>query len=145
MGILFGAGSAGDLRLYGRGRAAREAVGWPLGGRTPGCKFGGREMSGVTDLQHRILPTTPFEHSHGVREHPVAATTAGILYIAGLAAIPLYVAAHLLAMYGVVDANSSAQTVLFIPLAGQEMVLAVWLIANGLDQEPKLPAATSRA
>jgi hypothetical protein len=99
----------------------------------------------VTDLQHRIVPTTPVEHRHGVREHRVAATTAGILYIAGLAALPLYVAAHLLALYGVVDANSSAQTVLFMPLAAQEMVLAVWLIAKGFSQEPKLPVATSRA
>lgn len=49
----------------------------------------------------------------------------------GLAAIPLYVAADLLAMYGVFDANSSAQTLLFIPMALQEMVLAVWMIARG--------------
>jgi hypothetical protein len=49
----------------------------------------------------------------------------------GLAAIPFYVAADLLAMYGVFDANSSAQTVLFMPMAVQEMVLAVWMIARG--------------
>ena len=49
----------------------------------------------------------------------------------GLAAIPLYVAADLLAMYGVFVATSSAQTVLFMPLAVQEMVLAVWMIARG--------------
>jgi hypothetical protein len=49
----------------------------------------------------------------------------------GLAAIPLYTAAHLLAMYGVLDANSTAQTLLFMPMAVQEMVLAVWMIARG--------------
>jgi hypothetical protein len=49
----------------------------------------------------------------------------------GLAAIPLYVAADLLAMYGVLDASSSAQTALFMPMAVQEMVLAVWMIARG--------------
>jgi hypothetical protein len=63
----------------------------------------------------------------------------------GLAAIPLYAAAHLLAMYGVVEANSSAQTLLFMPMAVQEMVLAVWMIAKGFNQQPKLPAAKSRA
>ncbi|HEY5186746.1 MAG TPA: DUF4386 domain-containing protein [Actinomycetes bacterium] len=49
----------------------------------------------------------------------------------GLVAIPFYVAADLLAMYAVIGANSSAQTVLFMPLAVQEMVLAVWMIARG--------------
>jgi hypothetical protein len=49
----------------------------------------------------------------------------------GLAAVPLYAAAHLLAMYGVVEANSSAQTLLFMPMAVQEMVLAIWMIARG--------------
>ncbi len=49
----------------------------------------------------------------------------------GLVAIPFYLAADLLAMYGVFDANSSAQVLLFMPLAVQEMVLAVWMIARG--------------
>ncbi|MFI5099874.1 MAG: DUF4386 domain-containing protein [Actinomycetes bacterium] len=49
----------------------------------------------------------------------------------GLAAIPLYVAADLLAMYGVFAANGTAQVLMFMPLAVQEMVLAVWMIARG--------------
>jgi hypothetical protein len=49
----------------------------------------------------------------------------------GLVAIPLYVAADLLAMYGVIGANSSEQVLVFMPLAVQEMVLAVWMIARG--------------
>ena len=49
----------------------------------------------------------------------------------GLLAIPFYVAAHLLAMYGVVGANSSGQVLMFMPMAVQEMVLAVWMIARG--------------
>ena len=49
----------------------------------------------------------------------------------GLAAIPFYVAAHLLAMYAVIGANSSWQVVMFMPMAVQEMVLAVWMIARG--------------
>ncbi len=57
----------------------------------------------------------------------------------GLAAIPFYVAADLLAMYGVFDANSSAQTVLFMPMAVQEMVLAVWMIARGFRPAVAVP------
>lgn len=63
----------------------------------------------------------------------------------GLVAIPFYLAADLLAMYGAFDANSSTQVLLFMPLAVQEMVLAVWMITKGFNQEPKLPAAKSRA
>jgi hypothetical protein len=49
----------------------------------------------------------------------------------GLAAIPPYVTAALLAMYGVIEAASSGQMLMFMPLAVQEMVLAVWMIARG--------------
>jgi len=49
----------------------------------------------------------------------------------GLMGIPLYVAAYLLAMYGVVAINSAAVNLLSMPLAVQEMVLAVWMIARG--------------
>jgi len=56
----------------------------------------------------------------------------------GLAAIPFYVAAYLLAMYTVIGANSTELNLLVIPLAVQEMVLAVWMIARGFR-----PAAIS--
>ena len=49
----------------------------------------------------------------------------------GLVGIPLYVAAYVLAMYGVVGINSSEVNLLSLPLAVQEMVLAVWMIARG--------------
>jgi hypothetical protein len=49
----------------------------------------------------------------------------------GLAAIPLYVVAYLLPMYGVFGSNSAEQNLLSLPLAVQEMVLAVWMIARG--------------
>lgn len=57
----------------------------------------------------------------------------------GLAGIPLYVAAFVLPMYDVIALGSTAQTLLFIPLALQEMVMGVWMIARGFR-----PAAVSR-
>lgn len=62
------------------------------------------------------------------------------LVLWGLAAIPLYVAAYLLALYAVIGTNSTAQTLLVLPLAVQEMVLALWMIARGFR-----PAAGSAA
>ena len=56
----------------------------------------------------------------------------------GFAGIPLYAAAYLLAMYGAIDNNSSAQNLLQAPLGVQEMVLAVWMITRGFR-----PAAVS--
>lgn len=61
----------------------------------------------------------------------------------GLIGVPLYAAAYLLAMYGVVGINSSAVNLLSLPLALQEMVLAVWMIARGfrpaeLSNTPKV-------
>jgi hypothetical protein len=58
----------------------------------------------------------------------------------GLLAIPFYAAAYVLAMYTVIDANSAAQNVLVMPLAVQEMVLAVWMIARGF--QPATGAST---
>lgn len=56
----------------------------------------------------------------------------------GLAAIPLYVAADLLAMYAGIGSNSTEQNLMVIPLAVQEMVLGTWMIARGFR-----PAAVS--
>jgi hypothetical protein len=56
----------------------------------------------------------------------------------GLVAVLFYVAAVLLAMYAVIGASSSGQVLVFMPMAVQEMVLAVWMIARGFR-----PAADS--
>lgn len=53
----------------------------------------------------------------------------------GLVAIPFYVAAYLLPLYGVFDVDAPAQVIMYIPLAVQEMVLAVWMIARGFRPE----------
>jgi Domain of unknown function (DUF4386) len=58
----------------------------------------------------------------------------------GLAAIPFYVAAYVLATYGVIGTDSATQSVLYLPLAVQEMVLAVWMIVRGFR-----PTAVSHA
>jgi hypothetical protein len=62
----------------------------------------------------------------------------------GLAAIPFYVAAYVLAMYGVIGTDSAAQSMLYTPLAVQEMVLAVWMIARGFRPAVVSPASELR-
>ena len=55
----------------------------------------------------------------------------------GLIAIVPYLAAGLLAMFGIIEALSPIYAILNFPLALQEMVLAVWLIVKGFN-----PSAT---
>jgi hypothetical protein len=49
----------------------------------------------------------------------------------GLVAIPFYAAGGLLAFYAVSDSDSTTASLLDLPLAVQEMVLAVWMLARG--------------
>jgi hypothetical protein len=56
----------------------------------------------------------------------------------GLLAVAPYLAAGLLSMFGILDALSPTYATLNLPLALQEMVLAVWLIVKGFD-----PSATA--
>src|SRR4029079_15575457 len=58
----------------------------------------------------------------------------------GLVGIPFYAAADVLAVYGVIGVDSTAQSLLFAPIFVQEMVLAAWMIARGFR-----PAAVSTA
>ena len=51
----------------------------------------------------------------------------------GLIAIVPYLAAGLLAMFGIINALSPIYAILNLPLALQEMVLAVWLIVRGFN------------
>lgn len=50
-----------------------------------------------------------------------------------VAAIP-YLVAGLLHLFGLVDQMSTIQSVLVLPMALQEMVMAVWLIVKGFNQ-----------
>ena len=56
------------------------------------------------------------------------------LSVWGLVAIPLLMPSALLVMFRVIENLSTTQIVLALPIAVQEMVLAVWLIAKGFDR-----------
>jgi uncharacterized protein DUF4386 len=58
----------------------------------------------------------------------------------GLVAIPSYIASFVLPLYGVFEVDAPPQVLMYLPLALQEMVLAVWMIAHGFR-----PAAVSTA
>jgi hypothetical protein len=62
------------------------------------------------------------------------------LAVWGLVALPLYLGAFILAMYGVIGSSSTQLNLLVLPLAVQEMVLGIWMIARGFR-----PAAASAA
>lgn len=51
----------------------------------------------------------------------------------GLVAIPLVAASALMVMFQLIESFSPPQIVLALPLAIQEMVLAIWLIAKGFS------------
>jgi len=73
------------------------------------------------------------------------------LSVSGLIAIVMVMASAVLVLFRVIDTFSAPQIVLALPIAVQEMVLAVWLIAKGfatpapgsasLDQARRLPMA----
>lgn len=55
------------------------------------------------------------------------------LSVWGLAAVVPYLAAEFLAVFALLDTTSTNAMVLFLPMAVQEMVLAVWLIVKGFN------------
>ena len=59
----------------------------------------------------------------------------------GLVAIALVMVSALLVMFRLIESFSTPQLVLALPIAVQEMVLAVWLIAKGFN--PSSTAAES--
>ncbi len=62
----------------------------------------------------------------------------------GLVASPLFVVASLSLLW-TGDPNSTLSTVLYVPMAVQEMVLAVWLIAKGFDPAALGPRSAAPA
>ncbi len=59
----------------------------------------------------------------------------------GLAAVVPYLAAEFLVMFALFDSTSSTAVLLFLPMALQEMVLAVWLIVKGFSSSAIAPQA----
>ena len=55
------------------------------------------------------------------------------LSVGGLAAVIPYLAAEFLALFALLDPLSATASLLFVPMAVQEMVLAVWLIVKGFS------------
>jgi len=62
------------------------------------------------------------------------------LSVWGLAGTALGLAAGLLVLFQSIAVLSSTQVVLNLPIAVQEMVLAVWLIVKGFSPKPEAPA-----
>lgn len=72
------------------------------------------------------------------------------LSVWGLVAVPLVALSAVLVMFRVIDNLSTPQVILALPIAVQEMVIAVWLIAKGFDSsaiamEPADEASMPRA
>ncbi len=67
------------------------------------------------------------------------------LSVCGLAGLLPYSAAFFMAMFGVLDEMSSTATLMYLPLAVQEMVLAVWLIVKGFNSSVVAPKAARTA
>ena len=63
----------------------------------------------------------------------------------GLVAVASVMVSILLVMFGRVEAFSAPQLVLALPIAVQEMVLAVWLIAKGFGPSPRPAVAVAKA
>jgi len=55
------------------------------------------------------------------------------LSIWGLIGVPLWIAGELLLMFGLTDPFSTTTILLDLPIAVNEVVLAVWLIAKGFN------------
>ena len=63
----------------------------------------------------------------------------------GLAAVVPYLTAEFLVVFAVFDSTSSTAVLLFLPMALQEMVLAVWLIVKGFNAPAVAPKAATTA
>ena len=66
------------------------------------------------------------------------------LSIWGLIGVPLWIAAALLLVFGLVDSFSTTVILLDLPIAINEMVLAVWLIVKGFNSSALTSLLTSK-
>jgi hypothetical protein len=62
----------------------------------------------------------------------------------GLVAIAPYMAAALLDMFAVIQAGSTVESVLYLPLALQEIALALWLITKGFNSSAVMSSSDKK-
>ena len=67
------------------------------------------------------------------------------LSVWGLASVAPYLVAEFLVVFALLDSTSSAAVPLFLSMALQEMVLAVWLILKGFSSAAVAPEAATPA
>ena len=51
----------------------------------------------------------------------------------GLVGVPLWLSGTLFSMFGIISLYSTTQVILFLPIAVQEVILAIWLIVKGFN------------
>jgi hypothetical protein len=101
----------------------------------------------VRDWEANFMLSLPFLLGAGMYYYLMyrATVVPRWLSVWGLLAIALSLAATLYTGFTQDFGFTTSSTALNAPIFLQEMVLAVWLIAKGFNQEPKLPAPESRA
>ena len=79
-----------------------------------------------------------------LREHSETLALSYVLSVWGLIGVPLMFASGLLVMFESLNSNASTLNLLVVPLAVQEMVMALWLIVKGFsnvsEHDPALEA-----
>jgi hypothetical protein len=107
------AGSPTTLYFQGAGEIITTASDWMIHGAALICFSIGASMYYIVFYQHRLVPRW--------------------LSGWGLVSITLVIIASVLVMFGVIPGFGTIQGVANLPIFAQEMVLAVWLIAKGIN------------
>jgi hypothetical protein len=120
------AGSPANLYFQGAGEIITASSDWMIHGAGLICFSIGAAMYYIVFYQHRLLPRW--------------------LSVWGLVGITLVTIGSVLVMFHIIPGFGTIQMILNLPIFPQEMVLAVWLIAKGVNPSAtaSLSAKTSR-